>query len=188
MIASLRPCWTLMSISSRHSAAVVAGNHRPRYISFRSTNKETYKNELILNCTQHELFKIVSDVHQYHHFIPWCVGSRIFPETLKLQRGPCSVPQAGGQIVEHSQMKAELVVGFKSFEERYTSIVTTEDLWKVTARALDGSTFKELKTTWTIIPLPAKQQGIKHHRSLVKFDIEFEFKSMLYAAVSKSCI
>lgn len=59
-----------------------------------------------------QLYKVVSDVESYPHFIPYCAGARILSRTPS--QGPHSV----------TKMEAEMTVRFMAFEASYTSHVT----------------------------------------------------------------
>jgi coenzyme Q-binding protein COQ10 len=57
------------------------------------------------------MYSIVADVDRYREFLPWCLDSRVLSRS--------SIPLQNGKTV----MRAELQVGFGSFQERYTSLV-----------------------------------------------------------------
>ena len=58
----------------------------------------------------HHVYRVVSSVEHYHHFVPWCVSSTV------LRRD-----------VDARYLEAELAVGFQLFVERYISRVTMEE-------------------------------------------------------------
>lgn len=60
--------------------------------------------------SQNQLYNVVSNVEDYHQFIPFCVHSHVYTNK----------PVGNGVNV----MEAELGVGFKLFEEKYMSKVT----------------------------------------------------------------
>ncbi|KAJ1675539.1 Coenzyme Q-binding protein coq10a, mitochondrial [Spiromyces aspiralis] len=151
----------------------------PAIDSSSGGTKQIFRHTQKVNYTQRELFDIVSDVNEYRRFIPWCKQSTLFPDTVKTTYRAPSIIGGPTDPVKCQRMEAELVVGFQAFEERYTSVVTTEKPWKVTAQAKDGSIFNELKTEWTFRPVTGRTGWTE-----VSFDIEFEFKSALHAAVS----
>ena len=62
-----------------------------------------------------ELFAIVADVNKYHEFLPFCRRSKVTNE------------------IDKDRFEAELEIGFKVFNERYTSRVTLDRPRKVVA-------------------------------------------------------
>ncbi|KAJ3190018.1 Coenzyme Q-binding protein COQ10 B, mitochondrial [Gaertneriomyces sp. JEL0708] len=76
-------------------------------------------------------------------------------------------------------MLAELGVGFKAFNERYTSEVTCVPYSTVKAVASNSQLFKILINEWHFLPHPDDPR-----MSLVNFHIDFEFKSIIYAQMS----
>ncbi|KAJ3221566.1 hypothetical protein HDU81_010562 [Chytriomyces hyalinus] len=84
---------------------------------------------------------MVSDIGKYEQFVPWCVSSRIL-ESQTIESGSKTV----------SRMKAQLGVGFKQFNERYSSNVECTHSNDIRAVASDSSLFKTLNTTWTLRP------------------------------------
>ncbi|KAI8915419.1 cyclase/dehydrase, partial [Powellomyces hirtus] len=132
------------------------------------------------------LYDLVSDVDQYHHFVPWCASSRV----LSVH------PNQNGKV-----MRAELGIGFKALSETYVSRVECVDGVSVKALAQDSSVFRQLNTTWKFTPVrpthntklpPSFPQSTAAPASspfdtptcAVDFHIAFEFKSPLYAQVS----
>ena len=64
-----------------------------------------------------QLYKVVSDVASYPHFLPFCTGTRILfrtPPKDATALGPAGTVR----------MEAEMTVGFMAFEEGYISNVT----------------------------------------------------------------
>ncbi|KAJ1919079.1 hypothetical protein H4219_002234 [Mycoemilia scoparia] len=164
-----------------------SGSRNPRFLDLGSiasklgpSSRIEYNKDAILKYTQIELFQVVSDVNQYHKFLPWCTHSQIFENTRKSQNIVSTIRQANKATVEYTEVEAEMEVGFQSVAEKYVSFVTMEKPWMVNAKALDGSIFKELNSTWTLIP-----QCLDTPKTLVKFHVDFEFKSPLYAALSQ---
>lgn len=52
-----------------------------------------------------QMFGLIGDVARYPEFLPWCMAARVYGES-------------------ESGFKADLVIGFKLFKERFTSDVT----------------------------------------------------------------
>ena len=59
---------------------------------------------IALSVSPQQLFDVVADVDRYKEFLPFCTDSRVIKRSDK-------------------ELKAELAVGFRFLEERYTSII-----------------------------------------------------------------
>jgi len=110
-----------------------------------------------------QMFGIVADIESYPAFLPWCVGARV------LERRAAD---------SHIQIeRAELMVGFKSFRERYTSEVTL-DHQQMTIRAIHVSgPFKHLNSQWSF---GAQEDGTTQ----VGFTIDFAFRNPVLGFVA----
>ena len=106
-----------------------------------------------------QLYDVVSDVEQYHKFVPWCKESRVIRK-------------------DGASMEAELVVGFQYLNERYTSHVTMKKPSSVIATSSHTTLFQSLKTEWKFTP--ARDES----STWVTFMIDFQFKSSIYNNVS----
>ncbi|KAJ3242788.1 hypothetical protein HDU78_001172 [Chytriomyces hyalinus] len=102
---------------------------------------KTHSQSVTLGYSQRQLFAMVSDIGKYEQFVPWCVSSRIL-ESRTLESGSKTV----------SRMKAQLGVGFKQFNEQYSSNVECTHSNDIRAVASDSSLFKTLNTTWALRP------------------------------------
>ncbi|KAG2177187.1 hypothetical protein INT43_007844 [Umbelopsis isabellina] len=128
--------------------------------------------------SQAQVYDIVSNVTDYHQFIPFCTHSKVFT-SRPVKAG------TGNQVV----MEAELGVGFNMFSEKYTSLVTCDQPSQVKAESADATLFKELTTVWRFTPNVERQKlkepQASHHPSCwVDFSIAFEFASPLHAQAS----
>ncbi|RKP35803.1 cyclase/dehydrase, partial [Dimargaris cristalligena] len=151
-----------------------------------------------------QIFKVVVDVDKYHKFVPWCTKSVVYHQQVSLANRPSIVPEARGLVVPSRRVPADLEVGYSAFQERYTSMVTSEEPWRVEVKALshNSNLFRELRTTWEFIPLsavPAPQlRALRYDPKLyhsmgqdgsgaclVRFHIKFQFTSELYSRVSQ---
>jgi ribosome-associated toxin RatA of RatAB toxin-antitoxin module len=82
----------------------------------------------------------------------------------------------GGRVLQPDKsMEAELAVGFRLFRERYTSKVTLQRPELVRAEAVNTQLFETLITEWRLQP------GPQPATTWVDFQVEFAFKSALYA-------
>jgi coenzyme Q-binding protein COQ10 len=108
------------------------------------------------------MFSVVADVERYPEFLPWCLGLRVL-----------SRKKDG----EKEILSAEMVVGYHSFRERYTSTVVLDP----TARRIDvtqaeGGPFRLLENHWHFTP--------KDEACEVDFRIAFAFKNRLLNMVA----
>ncbi|RUS22301.1 hypothetical protein BC937DRAFT_89774 [Endogone sp. FLAS-F59071] len=155
---------------------------------FGASSRKEYSERKLLSYSQQQLYDVVSDVDQYHLFVPWCTYSRVL--STKIIQGVSVKKDQGHAGAVTTVMKAELSVGFKAFSERYVSEVTCEKPWKVKALSADSSLFRNLVTTWRFTPalppstllttLDAQQYPSCH----VDFQVAFEFASPLHVQVA----
>ncbi|KAG2221278.1 hypothetical protein INT45_000191 [Circinella minor] len=139
-----------------------------------SSRKEHSERQL-LNFSQEQVYNVVSNVKDYEQFVPFCTFSKVY----------------SSRNMGHNKtlFDGELGIGFKMFEEKYTSKVTCEYPKFVEAVSSDATLFKELVTTWRFTPnLPAHKlsqpNALQHPSCFVDFNIRFEFASPLHAQAS----
>lgn len=97
-------------------------NHARSFITFpdfTSSQPSTYTEKKVLPYRQQDLYNMVADVNKYSEFLPYCTHSRI----LASKHTDLDTPNV---------IEAELGVGFKGFEERYTSVVNLQPYESVT--------------------------------------------------------
>lgn len=111
--------------------------------------------------TMEQMFEVVSDVENYHKFVPWCKRSNILMKTP-----------------EH--LKADLIIGFPPINESYTSNVTLVNPYLVKAECTDGRLFHHMLTLWRFSPGLKKEQ----QSCVVDFHITFEFRSAFHSHLS----
>ncbi|KAI9483687.1 MAG: dehydrase and lipid transport-domain-containing protein [Benjaminiella poitrasii] len=143
----------------------------PKILSSRKQHSE----RKLLNFSQNQLYDVVSNVEEYHQFVPFCIRSHVYSNT----------PMDNGVSV----MKAELGVGFKLFKETYMSKVTCQKPTLVKAVAADATLFNDMTTTWKFTPNVPKAQlnspsAGDHPTCWVDFDITFDFASPIHAQAS----
>jgi coenzyme Q-binding protein COQ10 len=104
------------------------------------------------------MFAVVSDVERYPEFLPWVLGLRV-------------ISRQGDVVL------AEMLVGYKSFREKYTSRILL-DPEKLTVEVGQGEgPFRRLENHWRFVPVGAGACE-------VHFRIDFEFRSRLLGVVA----
>jgi coenzyme Q-binding protein COQ10 len=107
------------------------------------------------------MYAVVADVETYPEFLPWCVALRVLSKE---------------RVKNRDVLHAEMLVGFGTLRERYTSRVVLD----ATAHTIDivqsDGPFRQLESHWHFTP---EAEGCR-----VDFSIAFEFKSRLLDAVA----
>jgi len=110
--------------------------------------------------TPDQLFQVVLDVEKYPEFLPWCTAARINTKTA-------------------NSINADLVIGYKMFREKFTSVVTFDHPDEVRVSYEDGP-FKYLRNIWKFSPVEVEGKA----GAEIDFFVDFEFKSgLLQAAI-----
>lgn len=103
-----------------------------------------------------QMFDLVADVGRYPEFLPWCTAARV----------RSVFPVDGGE-----EMKADLVIGFQVFREKFGSRVGLfREAGHIRTEYLDGP-FKYLVSNWRFAETEAGCE--------ITFDVDFEFKNIL---------
>ena len=111
------------------------------------------------------MYQVVADVERYPEFLPWCAGLRV----LKREHD-------GARDV----LIAEMLVGYKSLRERYTSrVVLDRDSRTIDVVQTEG-VFRALENHWRFTP-----EGTS---ARVDFSILFEFKSRMLALAANAVL
>lgn len=118
----------------------------------------THSENRVLPFSAGQMFDLVLDVAKYPDFLPWCVATRV---------KSCDTGENG-------QMVADMAVGFKLMQERYTSRITFERPTHIHVTDIGGP-FKHLETDWLF---HARADGCE-----VEFHIDFAFSSKLLESV-----
>lgn len=107
-----------------------------------------------------QMYDLVADVARYPEFLPWCAAARVR-----------SVTPEG----DHEVMKADLVISFKVFRERFGSRVT---LWpearRIETAYLDGP-FKYMVSQWAFRDVDGGSE--------IDFFVDFEFRNAILQSV-----
>lgn len=115
---------TSLQIHSRSFTLPDLSKFAPFGSSGSKSNCDTYHETVDLPFSKDLLFKIVSDVNQYHQFVPYCVESKIDASSEKLINK------------ETREFLANLAIGYGQFRESYTSKVIIIDGKSVQVRFL----------------------------------------------------
>lgn len=103
--------------------------------------------------TAEQMYDLVADVGRYHEFLPWVVGARIRSDS-------------------EEEMVADLLVGFRSLREKFTSKVLKQRPGRIEVIYLDGP-MRDLDNVWRFTDLP--EGGCE-----VDFLVEFSFRNAMF--------
>lgn len=98
------------------------------------------------------MFDLVADVARYHEFLPWVTAVRVRSDS-------------------DDEMIADLIVGFKSLREKFTSRVVKDRPRKIIVDYLDGP-LKYLRNEWSFAQTPTGCD--------VDFSVDFAFRNRLF--------
>ena len=116
------------------------------------SHKETY----YINSKKEIIFNVIANIENYPTFLPWCIGARII-----------DTKNNSDVIIQ----RAELMISFKSFRERFISDVKLDKKnWTVNIIS-NKKPFKLLEGYWII--------NEKKEHCEVTFEIQFELKSII---------
>lgn len=107
------------------------------------------------------MFDLVADVKNYPKFIPHCVALRVVSSDLENGSG---------------QIEADMIVAYRAFRERFRSRARLDrPALRIVVDYMEGP-FRSLCNQWRFRDV--------EHGSIVDFEIEFEFRSMLLQATA----
>ena len=104
-----------------------------------------------------QMFDLVADVARYKEFLPWVIATRVRSDS-------------------ETEMIADMVVGFKSFRESFTSRVTKRRPEMIDVIYVDGP-LRDLDNEWQFAELP--DGGCR-----IDFSVEFTFKNRMFEAIA----
>jgi len=107
--------------------------------------------------TPEQMFDLVADVKRYQEFLPWVAATRIRSDS-------------------ETSMVADLVVGFSSLKETFTSKVTKERPDKIVVDYVEGP-LKYLHNSWRF--RPDGRGGTD-----IDFCVDFAFRSRLFETLA----
>ncbi|MEZ5737872.1 MAG: type II toxin-antitoxin system RatA family toxin [Novosphingobium sp.] len=100
-----------------------------------------------------QMFDLVADVSRYGEFLPWVVATRVKSD-------------------DDREIVADMLVGFKSFREKFTSRVEKERPEKIRVHYVDGP-LTDLDNRWLFRPLGENECE-------VDFSVDFRFRNALF--------
>lgn len=118
-------------------------------VGIRETRRLPYSAE--------QMYDLVADVARYREFLPWVIATRVRSNT-------------------ETEMLADMVVGFKSIRETFTSRVEKERPHKIAVHYVDGP-LSDLDNVWTFRP-------IDENSCEIDFCVDFEFKNRVFQALA----
>lgn len=104
-----------------------------------------------------QMFDLVADVGRYAEFLPWVIATRVRSNS-------------------DSEMVADMVVGFKSLRESFTSRVRKTRPLEIDVHYLDGP-LSDLDNVWTF-------RAIDENTCEIDFLVEFTFKNRLFEKIA----
>ena len=107
--------------------------------------------------TPEQMFDLVADVGSYRKFLPWVIATRIRSES-------------------ETEMVADMVVGFKSLRESFTSRVTKDRPNEIRVHYVDGP-LSDLDNIWLFRPY-----GLESCE--VEFYVDFTFKNKMFETIA----
>ncbi|MEP1422589.1 MAG: type II toxin-antitoxin system RatA family toxin [Erythrobacter sp.] len=118
-------------------------------VGIRETRKLPYSAE--------QMFDLVADVARYREFLPWVIATRIRSDN-------------------ETEMLADMVVGFKSIRETFTSRVLKRRPLEIAVHYVDGP-LSDLDNVWTF-------RAIDETNCEIDFAVDFEFKNRVFQALA----
>jgi coenzyme Q-binding protein COQ10 len=115
-----------------------------------------HREKRFLPYSAEQMFDLVADVGRYAEFLPWVTAVRV---------------RSNGE----TEMVADLIVGFRSLRERFTSRVGKERAKRISVDYIDGP-LKFLRNEWKFEPVPGG--------CTIDFSVEFAFKNRVFEAIA----
>lgn len=107
--------------------------------------------------TAEQMFDLVADVARYPEFLPWVVATRVRSDS-------------------ETEMVADMLVGFKSIREKFTSKVTKDRPHQITVHYVDGP-LRDLDNRWQF-------RALDNGHCEVDFCVDFTFKNKVFEALA----
>lgn len=107
--------------------------------------------------TAEQMFDLVADVARYPEFLPWVVATRVRSDS-------------------DTEMVADMLVGFKSLREKFTSRVAKDRPREISVHYVDGP-LRDLDNRWRFRSLG--EGGCE-----VEFCVDFTFRNAVFEALA----
>ena len=104
-----------------------------------------------------QMFDLVADVGRYGEFLPWVIATRVRSDS-------------------ETEMIADMVVGFKSLRESFTSRVAKIRPREIAVHYVDGP-LSDLDNIWTF-------RAVDDHTCEIDFLVDFTFKNRLFERIA----
>ena len=104
-----------------------------------------------------QMFDLVADVARYGEFLPWVIATRVRSNS-------------------DTEMVADMVVGFKSLRESFTSRVAKDRPNMIKVHYVDGP-LSDLDNVWTF-------RAVDEHSCEIDFLVEFTFRNRLFEKIA----
>lgn len=118
-------------------------------VGIRETRRLPYSAE--------QMFDLVADVKRYAQFLPWVIATRV-------------------RLDSETEMVADMVVGFKSLRESFTSRVAKDRPNRIAVHYVDGP-LSDLDNVWTF-------RAIDENTCEIDFAVDFQFKNRVFQALA----
>ncbi|MFM9976898.1 MAG: type II toxin-antitoxin system RatA family toxin [Sphingomonadaceae bacterium] len=115
-----------------------------------------HREKRFLPYSAEQMFDLVADVANYAEFLPWVSAVRVRSDS-------------------DTEMTADLIVGFRSLRERFTSRVGKERARRISVDYIDGP-LKFLRNEWRFEPAPGG--------CTIDFAVDFAFKNRIFEAIA----
>ncbi len=111
-----------------------------------------HQEKRVLPYKPEQLFDLVAGIERYPEFLPWCKAARLL--------------EIKGNVVT-----ADLIIGYKMFQEKFTSVVTLDRPCAITVQYKSGP-LAHLSNQWAFKPVGAGACDLSFH-------VDFDFRSSL---------
>jgi coenzyme Q-binding protein COQ10 len=104
-----------------------------------------------------QMYDLVTDVRRYPEFLPWVTGVRVRSD-------------------DETEMLADMIVGFKTLRETFSSRVIKQPSNSVTVDYLDGP-MRHLHNQWLF-------EGTENGGCTIDFTVDFSFHNRIFEALA----
>lgn len=104
-----------------------------------------------------QMYNLIADVQKYPEFLPWVSAIRVRKD-------------------EDTEMLADMIVGFKSIKETFSSRVVKSPYSSIVVDYLDGP-MRHLHNRWSFIDTPSGG-------CIIEFNVDFSFRNPVFEALA----